>query len=172
MEYTVYLRTNTVNNKQYVGQTSDFKSRQWDWNCLKKTYANEYLSDDRAKYGFDAWTVETLAKTDSREEAWELEQRFIKDYNTLWPNGYNISEGGAGAKYWIGKQLTDEHKEKISEALKIPVYQYTLDGKLVAIWKSATDAAEKLGIERSNISACCHGRLKTAGGYIWSFIPL
>lgn len=229
MKYTIYLRTNTVNNKQYVGQTSDFKRRNIEWNCLKHTYANEHICNDREKYGLDAWTVETLAETDNREDAWELEQRFINDYNTLWPNGYNLESGGhigkqlceemklkkslamKGEKHPMygkhhteeakkkiseankGKQLTDETKQKISEsmkwcvpwnkgkhhteetkqkmseALKIPVYQYTLDGKLVAIWPSATDAEEKLGIKQCNISSCCHGKRKTTGGFKWSF---
>lgn len=139
MTYTIYLRTNTANGMQYVGQTSDFKSRQYDWNCLKKTYANEHLDKDREKYGFDVWTVKVLAECDSREEAWELEQKFIKELNTLWPNGYNMGEGGAGPKGcklseetkqkmseakkgennpMFGAQFTEEHKQKMSEALK------------------------------------------------------
>lgn len=199
MTYTIYLRTNTANNKQYVGQTCNFKKRNNAWNCLKYYYANEHICNDREKYGLDAWTVEALAETDNREEAWELEQRFIKDYNTLWPNGYNISDGGAGATgvapWHKGKHLSDEHKQKMSEAHKgkhhteeskkkmseakkgiIPkcatpkqVYQYTLDGKLVAIWPSATEAAEKLGINQGHISECCNGKRKSAGGFRWSF---
>jgi group I intron endonuclease len=193
MQYTIYLRTNTANGKQYVGQTSDFKRRERHWNCLKIRYANEHICNDREKYGLDAWTVKVLAECDGREDAWELEQRFINDFNTLWPNGYNLAKGGAGPKGiqftdehkrkiseaqkgennpMYGKHLSDETKQKISEAKKIPVYQYTKNGELVGIWKSATDASEELGINQSHISACCHGKVKSAGGYIWSFNPL
>ena len=45
----VYLRTNLVNGKQYVGQTVNFKNREYDWKCLKAIYANKYLSNARAK---------------------------------------------------------------------------------------------------------------------------
>lgn len=207
MKYTIYLRTNTVNNKQYVGQTGNFKQREYEWNCFKKTYANEHIDEDREKYGLDAWAVETLAETDSREDAWELEQRFIKDFNTKWPNGYNLDSGGLigknlseetkkkmseelkgenNPKYWLGKHRSEETKQKISEALKgenhprfgkpsynrKQVFQYTLDGKLVAIWPSATDAEKELGIKQSSISECCHGKRKSAGGFKWSFNPL
>lgn len=33
--YVVYLRTNLVNGKQYVGQTKDFVNRERKWNNLK-----------------------------------------------------------------------------------------------------------------------------------------
>ena len=52
------------------------------------------------------------------------------------------------------------------------VYQYTLDGKLVNVWNSLSDASKQLGITIMGISACCNNRLKTYKGYIWSFIPL
>lgn len=113
MKYTIYLRTNLANGKQYVGQTSNFKQRQREWNCLKRIYANGHIDDDRAKYGFDAWVVKVLAECDNREDAWNLEQRFIKDYNTLWPNGYNLDSGGE-----MGKKHSDETKKKMSEAQK------------------------------------------------------
>lgn len=48
-----------------------------------------------------------------------------------------------------------------------PVYQYTLDGKLMAEWESQNQAATTLGIHQSAINACVYGRVKTAYGYIW-----
>lgn len=37
------------------------------------------------------------------------------------------------------------------------------------IYNSATEAARSKMVDRPNISACCAGRLKTAGGYHWRF---
>ena len=185
-KYIIYLRRNKVNGKCYVGQTGDFKQREREWRCLKKTYANEYIDEDRAKYGLDNFTVEVLATADNREDAWELEQRFIRDFDTLWSNGYNLSIGGAGVS---GCTLSDETKEKLSEAKKgknnpmygtnrtnredmsKTVYQYTLDGKLVMVWPSARECGRN-GFEQGNISKCCRGKIKTHKGYRWSYVPL
>jgi len=114
-KFIIYLRRNKVNGKCYVGQTCDFKGREYNWRCLKASYSNKYIDEDRAKYGLDNWTVEILGEVDNQEDAWELEQRFIMDYNTLWPNGYNLSKGGSGHN---GCKFSDETRKKISEALK------------------------------------------------------
>lgn len=115
MIYTIYLRTNLVNGKQYVGQTCDFKRREMEWNRLNQRYANNYLTEDREKYGLDNWKTEMLAEVDKQEDAWELEQRFINDYNTVFPNGYNMSDGGKTNK---GFKVNEETKKEISEKLK------------------------------------------------------
>lgn len=50
------------------------------------------------------------------------------------------------------------------------VYQYTLDGELVAIWTSANEAAKTLGILASHICECCKYERKTYKRYKWSYI--
>ena len=52
---------------------------------------------------------------------------------------------------------------------EIRVAQYTKKGELIKIWESQSEASKETGIERSNINACCNGKIKTAGGYRWSF---
>lgn len=113
--FTIYLRRNSINGKCYVGQTSDFRQREYDWKCLKYRYANKHINNDRAEFGLENFTVEVLAECETRQEAWELEQYYIKQYNSIYPNGYNLSTGGAGSS---GVQVSYETKLKISEALK------------------------------------------------------
>lgn len=69
----------------------------------------------------------------------------------------------------------DIAKERmVKSQKKRKVYQYTIDGELVAVYESINDAARKNNYRISNIWACCssYGRLKTYKGYIWSFNPL
>ena len=52
-----------------------------------------------------------------------------------------------------------------------PVRQYTLQGELVAEYKSITAAAQALGTWAGNITQCCKGSVgyDTVKGYIWQY---
>ena len=52
---------------------------------------------------------------------------------------------------------------------EVYVAQYTKKGKLIKIWDSQKEASDATGIAIQSISNCCNGKLKTAGGYRWSF---
>lgn len=49
------------------------------------------------------------------------------------------------------------------------VSQFTLDGKIIQDFKTTGDASKKTGISQSNISSCCNGKYKSAGGFIWKY---
>lgn len=51
----------------------------------------------------------------------------------------------------------------------IPISQYSLDGKFIKHWGSATSVRNKLGINKSNIIQCCKGKVKQAGGFKWRY---
>ena len=40
---------------------------------------------------------------------------------------------------------------------------------LVKEYSSVSEASKETGVARSSIYACCYGKLKTAGGFRWSF---
>ncbi len=50
-----------------------------------------------------------------------------------------------------------------------PIIQYTIDGKFISEYKSATEAERQTGINKSNISKCCLGKRIKAGGFIWKY---
>lgn len=175
--YTVYLRTNTINEMKYVGQAKNFKRRQRDWRCLKEKYANLFLTEDRARYGLDGFTTQVLAEVETQSEAWELEKKFIKELNTLYPNGYNISKGG---KYTAdarkGMKHTEETKRKMRESRingknSKPVLQLDKDtGEVIREWPSTREVQRQLGYAQTSICNCCNGkRYKSAYGFKWSY---
>lgn len=47
------------------------------------------------------------------------------------------------------------------------VNQYTVDGVFIRHWDCLSDIERELNIKVTHITACCNGRQKTAGGYIW-----
>ena len=136
----IYLRTNKVNSKKYVGQvtTRCFKKRQKEWDNLNQPYAGVVINAARAKYGIEAFGFEILKECNDEElDYWET--YYIKELNTKAPYGYNLTDGGnatkgythteetrkklseaqKGKESWFkGKHLSEEHKKKISEAQK------------------------------------------------------
>lgn len=61
-------------------------------------------------------------------------------------------------------------KQRIGDTNGRPVKQKTLDGGLVKIHKSASEAGRELGIGHTHISSCVRGNRKTAGGFIWEAV--
>lgn len=74
-----------------------------------------------------------------------------------------------------GKKHSEEAKRKISEAMKGKLINHkSLSKKVLCvetgeIFESTCEAHRKTGINQSNISMACNGKLKTAGGYHWKF---
>lgn len=86
------------------------------------------------------------------------------------------SESHKGKKgCWYGKQLSEEHKKKISESLKgktsKPILMYDKKGKFIRRFNSITEANEYFGKKRnySSICKCLKGRRKTAYGFIFKY---
>ena len=70
-------------------------------------------------------------------------------------NGLNL-----GSKPWLGKCGKKHHNS-------IPIVAYDLDGNFVREYESGNLAAKDLGVTSSHISACIHGKRKSAYGFIW-----
>ncbi len=49
------------------------------------------------------------------------------------------------------------------------VEQYTIEGIYLKTFESISDASKEIKGSTSNISRCCNGERKTAGGYIWKY---
>lgn len=49
------------------------------------------------------------------------------------------------------------------------VLQYTKTDNFVKEWQSTKEVERQLGFSHGNISNCCHGKHKTAYGYIWKY---
>jgi len=51
----------------------------------------------------------------------------------------------------------------------IAVCQYSKSGELIATYDSIIGASRTTNIPTSNISKCCNGARKSAGGYLWRY---
>ena len=105
----VYLTTNLINGKVYVGQ-----------HIADKFEPDKYIGSGVlikraiAKYGFDKFSCKLLAEAETQEELNKLEMYYIKKYDAMDPDlGYNLCEGGVGGN--LGYVFTEEQKLHLSQ---------------------------------------------------------
>ena len=71
---------------------------------------------------------------------------------------------------WYGKHHSEESKNRIRENTPSkPVLQYSMNGEFIAEYPSTREAERQTGCSHGNICACCKGKHKTCGGYIWKY---
>ena len=124
----IYLITNKVNGKKYVGQSIDIEER-WKRHIIASKKSELHIHRAIRKYGIDNFDFSILEecsvdKLDEREIYWISE---LDTYN----NGYNMTIGGKGHNLYLdpkereqkkkevakrsGKKYRDSHKEKRRE---------------------------------------------------------
>jgi len=110
----VYLITNKVNGKQYVGQTHYSLSRRWkehiDWS---KNNRKSVLHKAVFKYGVENFCIEPLHLCLTKEEMDFVEMFYIIFLNSKIPLGYNMTDGGDGA---LGHKHDETSRAKIKTA--------------------------------------------------------
>jgi hypothetical protein len=72
--------------------------------------------------------------------------------------------------YWATKSENIRHAfdNGLNKHIK-QIKQYDINGNFIKEWNCIMDIQKALNIANSNIVACCKGKYKTAGGYIWRY---
>lgn len=194
-EYIVYLHTNLINGKRYVGITSRGAEVRWGKNG---TYYGERTYFRRAieKYGWDNFKHEILfgGKRFSGRVAKRLEQDLISLYDTFNPeHGYNLTLGGDGTLGYTHSEetkklqsLMHQGQEPWNKGLKGICHddEYKRSQSLLQggqrvlcietgeIFTSAADAANKYKLKSGHISDVCKGvrNRKSTGGFHWKYV--
>ena len=103
----IYLTTNTLNGKIYVGQhkAEDFES----WYLGSGIHIRNAVK----KYGRGNFSVKLIDTAESKEELNEKEVYWIKELDSRNPDvGYNLAKGGAG------HEMSGDSRKRMSEARK------------------------------------------------------
>jgi group I intron endonuclease len=108
----IYKITCKTEGKSYIGQTTYSVEERYGQHLQKastQTSNCRLVSEAIHKYGVSDITIETIVKVPS-EELDQKEQDFIKAFNTLHPNGYNLTTGGTK-----GTEFCAESKARVSQ---------------------------------------------------------
>ena len=93
--YTVYIHTNKLNGKVYVGITHLEPQQRWKKNGSGYLNRDTYFAKAIIKYGWNNFNHEIIATNLSAEQASEMEIALIEKYNSTNPEfGYNYEKGG------------------------------------------------------------------------------
>lgn len=106
----IYKITCKTNGKIYIGQTTESLEKRWKrhtWTCTKKRNAMA-ITNAIKKHGQENFTIEKIDTAISLDELNEKEIYYISLFNSISPNGYNLSTGGGHYK------MSEETKLKIS----------------------------------------------------------
>ena len=121
--------------KVYIGQTIKTIEKRWKEHIEDATNINKdhckALNQAIRKYNIDDFTNEILLECDD-ELLDEYEIKYINEYNSLTPNGYNIKLGGSSGKH------SEETKLKISESSKGRIVTESTKIKMMKSKKTST----------------------------------
>ena len=109
---SIYMITNTVNGKAYIGKAMHDAKK----NRIQKHFSgngSQLVKQAVDKYGKDVFVIEILHDGIIPELLDSYEIEAIAKYNTVAPNGYNLTTGGSGTS---GRKHSLETRRKMSEA--------------------------------------------------------
>lgn len=180
--------------KVYIGQSIDITYRKYRYKHLKCKFQPK-IYNSLLKYGFENHQFEiieecSLEQLNERESYYK--QQFINEFGwnkALFCEIYDRGIGGTrdekvkeklrkpkpeGFGQIIsdikkGKPNINGRKSKPTAGGRKPIIQFDRQMNQIEEWESGTDASNKLKINRGDITACCKGKYKTAGGYIWKY---
>lgn len=132
----MYLHTNKVNGKKYVGLTKQKPENRWGKDGRNYKNSSPHFWSAIQKYGWDKFEHLVIASDLTKDGACAIEIALIKKFQTQNRDfGYNIMPGGdapeipaevrekmsrsmTGNKNGLGHKCSEEKKRKISEAQK------------------------------------------------------
>lgn len=112
----VYLITNKLNGKRYVGITTQKLQNRINQHIVQKETKRQKksaISEAIAKHGFENFLVEQIDAAETIQELYEKEKQWIEKLGTFGVE-YNLTKGGDGSH---GRILSEESKEKKRQSL-------------------------------------------------------
>lgn len=159
MIHIVYLTINIKNRKIYVGVHSTKDDLVFD-NYLgcgvfankANNFPNTPFEKAVKKYGPKSFERITLFRCNTKQEALDIEKIIVNEEFLKRKDVYNIALGG-GMPPLLNKEI----------------YQYSLDGKFIAEYKSIEEASKQIGAAFPGCISAAANYKTVSFGYLWAF---
>ena len=148
MNGSIYIIKNKINRKVYVGQTIQGVTERISQHFkLLKSNKNQAISKAIKKYGKEEFYFEILEEgISSRKKLNEKEEYYIRKYNSIVPNGYNLSPGG---QKWRNKpKLTKNQEEEVISKYKMGYSSRKIALEYKVSYKTILDTLDRNNVER------------------------
>lgn len=162
----IYKVVNKLNGKVYIGQTRRELKVRWKEHWTNSTkYGILYRAVK--KYTKKNFIVEELCTCFNEEELNKQEKYFVDLYNSIVPNGYNLTDGGNNFA------ISEKTRQKMSIShigmLRPNLWKQIKDqdGK---IYRSIKDAAKQLNCNVSSIKDVLKGRCYWCKGFHFEYV--
>lgn len=165
MKSGIYKILNKINNKCYIGSSSNlYKRKKQHFNSLlKNKHYNLYLQRAYNKYKLENFEFIILCNC-IEEQLINLEQYYIDKFKPEY-NSAPLAGKTTGYKF------TEEQKRKQSEKRGISIVRIDMiSHQILDEWKSAKLATTILNLGNPTaITACCKDKIPSAYGYYWKY---
>lgn len=159
MKKDIYIIRNTINNKCYVGQSVDYKTRfrkHKEEARRNNFHYKSYLYNAMNTLGIKNFYVELLES--QVEDYNEKEIYYIKKFNTLRPNGYNLADGG---NWYPNLKGIEHHSATVTSQEDLDaIYDELLNSEY-----TPNDIAKHYGISPDTVRKINSGVIYTQEGF-------
>jgi hypothetical protein len=153
-QYKVYMYTNTVNNKRYVGVTCQTLASRAGKNG-RQYIGSPYFFAAIQKYGWAVFQGEVLVDGLTKKSASVAEKNWITHYETKSPEkGYNLSRGGYPALADVFAEATRVLKIKntLKQQRADTAVRREMSARMKAQWSDPEQRAHRLAMRKKSPS--------------------
>lgn len=121
--YIIYCITNKITQRKYIGKTHYGLITRWNRHIRDAYKPNPnctYIARSIVKYGADNFDIVEIDSAKDPESLIELETKYILEFNTLSPNGYNLKVKDRGTIIY-----SEETIERFRQNFYKNHYEYT-----------------------------------------------
>lgn len=111
----VYEIRCTETGFRYIGQTTMSIRTRWQGHVKASLTCDWELSKAIRQFGSTNFVIRVVCECNSKEELDRQERAYIRDLNTVWPHGYNMTNGGEGPCEVTRKLISQRTREAMAD---------------------------------------------------------